>query len=100
MGIIRKLAPDLVNQIAAGEVLESMGSIAELRLASRTREGEGHEIELRGGAASEVRPAGVARGTTVEVRNLFFNTPARRKFLREGPGELRACVETLTRLAL
>ena len=83
-----------------GEALASIGSIAELRVASRQAEGDGHEIEVRGGATGEVRPAGVAKGTTVEVRNLFFNTPARRKFLRDGGGELRQCVEALTRVAL
>ncbi|HVY61983.1 MAG TPA: DNA mismatch repair endonuclease MutL, partial [Planctomycetota bacterium] len=83
-----------------GEALASIGSISELRVASRPAAGDGHEIEVRGGAASEVRPAGVARGTTIEVRNLFFNTPARRKFLRDAGGELRQCVEALTRVAL
>lgn len=85
-----------------GEALASMGSVADLRIASRLRaEGaEGAEIRVRGGAAEAVRPAGVAPGTTVEVRDLFFNTPARRKFLREGAGELRPAIEALQRLAL
>jgi len=83
-----------------GEALASIGSIAELRVASRPEGADGSEIEVRGGAASEIRPAGAARGTTVEVRNLFFNTPARRKFLKEAGGELRACIESLQRIAL
>lgn len=78
-----------------GEALASMGAVADLRVASR-----GAEIRVRGGEAGEVRPAGVAPGTTVEVRDLFFNVPARRKFLRDGPGELRPAIEALTRLAL
>jgi DNA mismatch repair protein MutL len=84
-----------------GEALASMGSVAELRVASRREDAaEGAEIRVRGGAVEPVRPAARGRGTTVEVRDLFFNTPARRKFLRDTAGELRAALEALTRLAL
>ena len=61
---------------------------------------DGAEIQVRGGAVSAVRPAAVAPGTLIEVRNLFFNTPARRKFLSSAAGEARACAGALMRLAL
>src|SRR4051812_16978382 len=67
-----------------GEALASMGSVAELRIASRpadqagdpARRGssDGSEIRVRGGSVDDVRPCGCAPGTTVEVRDLFFNT--------------------------
>ncbi|RME71977.1 MAG: DNA mismatch repair endonuclease MutL, partial [Planctomycetota bacterium] len=84
-----------------GEALASIGSVSELRLASRPP-GQpcGAEIRVRGGLAGEVRPSAVAVGTLVEVRNLFFNTPARRKFLGSPAAESRACARTLMRLAL
>jgi DNA mismatch repair protein MutL len=83
-----------------GEALASMGSVADLRVASRPAGEDGAEIRVRGGEAGPVRPAGLAPGTIVEVRDLFFNTPARRKFLRDAGAELRAAAEALMRLAL
>jgi DNA mismatch repair protein MutL len=57
-------------------------------------------VRVRGGEVGGVRPAAVAPGSVIEVRNLFFNTPARRKFLSQAAGEARACARALTRLAL
>lgn len=84
-----------------GEALASIGAISQARIISR-RKGEltGAEIECRGGEISHPKPAGCAEGTTVEVRNLFFNTPARRKFLRSTPVELGHCVDMVTRFAI
>lgn len=66
-----------------GEALPSIASVARLTLRTRPRErDEGTEVVVEGGGAPEVRPAGGAAGTTVEVRDLFFNVPARRKFLK------------------
>ena len=66
-----------------GEALASMGSVSQARILSRA-EGEesGHVIENHGGEIRGPKAAGAAPGTEVEVRNLFFNTPARAKFLR------------------
>ena len=66
-----------------GEALPSIASVAHLKLTSRTQDGNsGWSIESDGGAISPCRPAPHPPGTTLEVRDLFFNTPARRKFLR------------------
>ena len=71
-----------------GEALPSIGSVAKLSLASRVAgDRHGWQIECRAGSLSEATPNPVAPGTVVEVKDLFFNTPARRKFLRSGRTE-------------
>ncbi|TDJ47792.1 MAG: DNA mismatch repair endonuclease MutL [Gammaproteobacteria bacterium] len=66
-----------------GEALPSIASVAHLKLTSRARgEDSGWSIESDGGNLSPLRPAAHPPGTTLEVRDLFFNMPARRKFLR------------------
>ncbi|MBX3206367.1 MAG: DNA mismatch repair endonuclease MutL [Labilithrix sp.] len=66
-----------------GEALPSIASVARLLLRTRARgSDEGCEVEVAGGRPPVVRPAGGATGTTIEVRDLFFNVPARRKFLK------------------
>jgi DNA mismatch repair protein MutL len=66
-----------------GEALPSIGSVSRFRLATREREAlSGTEIVIEGGKLLEVRDSGEAPGTQVEVRGLFYNIPARRKFLR------------------
>ena len=81
-----------------GEALAAVSSIAELALVSRYN-GAPHawRLEARTG---ELSPAARARGTSVEVRELFFNTPARRKFLKSESTELAHCLEALRRHAL
>ncbi|MBS1200284.1 MAG: mutL [Proteobacteria bacterium] len=83
-----------------GEALPSIASVSRFRLASATAGGAGAEIELADGVASAVRPAAHPRGTTVEVRDLFHNVPARRKFLRAEPTEYQHALRTLSRLAM
>ncbi|MCC6172293.1 MAG: DNA mismatch repair endonuclease MutL, partial [Gammaproteobacteria bacterium] len=84
-----------------GEALPSIGSIARLRIASRRREApQGAEIVVEGGAVSEVLPAALPAGTLVEVRDVFFNVPARRKFLRSESTELSHVVRLVERCAL
>ena len=84
-----------------GEALASIASVSRLSLRSRTGEEQGASvIEVEGGRASEVRPAAGAPGTAVAVRNLFFNTPARRKFLRTPGTEQARCVELVRTLAM
>ncbi|MBX3623537.1 MAG: DNA mismatch repair endonuclease MutL [Rhizobacter sp.] len=81
-----------------GEALAAISSVAELSIASRT-EGAPHaqRIDARSG---ELVPAARGRGTSVEVRELFFSTPARRKFLKTDATELAHCVEAVRRHAL
>lgn len=82
-----------------GEALPSIASVSEFRLLTRPAAREcGTEVSVRGGKLAFVRDAGCAAGTTVEVRSLFFNVPARRKFLRSPATEtahLDRAIETL-----
>jgi len=84
-----------------GEALPSIASVSRFRLTSRTGDAEhGMEILAEGGALSPVRPSPHAKGTTVEVRDLFFNVPARRKFVRSDPTEVGHVARLVERLAL
>ena len=84
-----------------GEALASIAEISRLLIRSRTADStSGGELEVVGGVASPVVPIGCPVGTTIEVRNLFFNTPVRHKFLRSAQTEMGHSIEALTRLAL
>jgi DNA mismatch repair protein MutL len=84
-----------------GEALASIGAVARLSIASR-RAGERHawRIACNAGAVSAVEPTALASGTTVEVEDLYFNTPARRKFLKSEATEFARCDEAFARIAL
>jgi DNA mismatch repair protein MutL len=84
-----------------GEALASIAAVSRFRLQSRTADDQtGHEIELLGGRPSPVKPCGCPVGTVVEVRQLFFNTPARRKFLKTTATEFGHVSEQFTRVAI
>ena len=84
-----------------GEALPSIASVSRLRLASRPQgEDSGHEIEAENGRLSEPRPTGMPSGTVVDVHDLFYNTPARRKFMRTERTEFGHIDEVVRRLAL
>ncbi|MBP5232792.1 MAG: DNA mismatch repair endonuclease MutL, partial [Planctomycetes bacterium] len=84
-----------------GEALPSIGSVARLTIATATPgAAEGAALTVEGGKRQAVRPAPPRRGTVVEVSNLFFNTPARRKFMKSPAAEVAAAGEVITRLAL
>ena len=84
-----------------GEALPSIGSVARLRVCSRTaRADAASELLVDGGALTGPRPAAHPPGTTVEVRELFYNVPARRKFVRTEPTEFGHIARTVERLAL
>lgn len=84
-----------------GEALASISAVSDLRIRSRTPDaGEGHEIHVVGEQLETSQAAGCPPGTTVEVRDLFFNVPARRKFLRAASTETGHINEQMTRLAL
>ncbi|MCG2685209.1 MAG: DNA mismatch repair endonuclease MutL [Planctomycetales bacterium] len=84
-----------------GEALASIAAVGRMTLSSRTPEGQsGAEIECVGGELSEIVPCGAPVGTIVEVRDLFYNTPVRRKFLRTSATEFGHVSEAFTRIAL
>ena len=84
-----------------GEALASIGSVARLAITTRRRDDDvGQRIEVDGGAISEILPVGAPPGTCVQVRDLFFNVPARRKFLRTNQTEMGHISEQFARLAL
>ena len=81
-----------------GEALAAIASVAEMSLVSRTAGGpHAFRLDARSG---ELSPAARGVGTTVEVRELFYSTPARRKFLKTDATELAHCVECVRRHAL
>ena len=81
-----------------GEALAAINSIADCALISRPA-GQPTAFSLSG-LTGELSPAARAQGTTVEVKELFFSTPARRKFLKTDATELAHCVEAVRRHAL
>lgn len=84
-----------------GEALASIGEISQLLIRSRTAESQGGaELAVKGGTITPPAPCGCPIGTILEVRNLFFNTPVRRKFMRSAQTELGHSTESFTRMAL
>ncbi|MBN2195725.1 MAG: DNA mismatch repair endonuclease MutL [Polyangiaceae bacterium] len=84
-----------------GEALPSIASVCRFTLRTRMAEEDaGIELTIEGGGLPEVRPAGTAVGTEVSLRDLFFNVPARRKFLRSTGTEAGHVVEAIESLAL
>jgi len=84
-----------------GEALPSIGSVARMTLTSRTHEAEtAWMLAVNGGEKMPVEPAAHAFGTRVEIRDLFFATPARLKFLKSARTETSHALDTITRLAM
>src|SRR5213080_3155626 len=84
-----------------GEALPSIGSVSRLRIVSRAAGAEqAAQVDVEGGALTPVRPAAHPPGTTIEVRDLFFNVPARRKFVRSDATELTHIARLVERLVL
>ncbi|MEX0867207.1 MAG: DNA mismatch repair endonuclease MutL [Pirellulales bacterium] len=84
-----------------GEALASIAEVSRFSLRSRTAEqSSGAELEVAGGARGQVAPCGCPIGTRIEVRDLFFNTPVRRKFLRTTQTEMGHAGEAFARIAL
>lgn len=83
-----------------GEALPSLGSVGRLTVTSRSGRAEAASICVDGGAMGAVRPAALNGGTVVELRDLFYATPARLKFLRTDRAEAQSIADTLRRLAM
>ena len=83
-----------------GEALPSLGAVGRLTIRSRTAGGEGCEVSVLGGAHTPVRPSALTAGTVVELRDLFYATPARLKFLRTDRAEMQAISDVVKRLAM
>jgi len=83
-----------------GEALPAIASVSRLRLTTWDGEGLGTEVEINGGRIERVGDIARQRGTTVSLQGLFFNTPARRKFLRSASSESRASWEAVATIAL
>ena len=84
-----------------GEALASIAAIARVQLTSRSAEsGHAWAMQVEGGRLDAPAPAARAPGTTIDIQDLFFNTPARRKFLKTEGTEYAHCAETVRRLAL
>lgn len=83
-----------------GEALAAIAAVARVELLTATAPGEGHRVRIEGGRVRVAEPAARARGTTLEVASLFFNVPARRKFLKAPATELRKAIEVVQGYAL
>ncbi len=98
-----RTAADLVGVATfgfRGEALPAIASVSRLTMTTYDGEGDGSELSVVGGRLERVASAARQRGTTVTIRGLFFNTPARRKFLRSAASETRAANEAVATLAL
>jgi len=84
-----------------GEAIPSIASVSRMRVITRpAQETEGTCIEVNGSIEGPVEPIGCAPGTEISVRTLFYNVPARRRFLRTAPTEASHCTEAVVRQAL
>ncbi len=83
-----------------GEALPSLGAVGRLRITSRARGFDAAEIAVAGGRIEPVRPAALGSGTVVDLRDLFYATPARLKFLRSDRAEAQAIRDVVERLAM
>lgn len=84
-----------------GEALPSIASISKLTISSRQKDEEnGWQISVCGGEKGEISPVATAMGTRIEVRDLFYTTPARLKFMKSDVSETAQCIDMLNRIAL
>ncbi|QYX56612.1 DNA mismatch repair endonuclease MutL [Roseovarius sp. SCSIO 43702] len=94
---------DLLNILSfgfRGEALPSLGAVGRLRIQSRARGFDAAEITVAGGEIGAVKPAALGRGTIVTLRDLFYATPARLKFMRSDRAEVQAISDVVKRLAM
>lgn len=91
---------DILTLGFRGEALASIASVSRLMLASALQKSSGFQVKMEGEMTPTITPAAHPQGTTVEIRDLFFNTPARRKFLRAEKTEFDHIEELIKRIAL
>ena len=83
-----------------GEALASIASVSEMSIVSRIKKGDGYELPISDGKVGKVQPAADIGGTEITIRNLFYNTPARKKFLKTPRTELRKIVDVVRSFGL
>jgi DNA mismatch repair protein MutL len=83
-----------------GEALASLGAVGRLEITSRAKGESGASLSVDGGRIAPVRPASASHGTVIELRDLFYATPARLKFLRSDRAEAAAIADVMRRLAM
>tara|TARA_B110000438_G_scaffold50951_1_gene51389 strand:+ start:1334 stop:3094 length:1761 start_codon:yes stop_codon:yes gene_type:complete len=83
-----------------GEALASIASVSEVKIISKIEDDDGAEMIIKNGVLGKVEPAAALKGTNITIQNLFYNTPARRKFLKSPRVEFRKIVEMIRRYAL
>jgi len=83
-----------------GEALASISSVADLSIISSNGNGKGAELPIKSGKLGKVQPAPEIGGTEITIRNLFYNTPARKKFLKSPRTELRKVIDVVRRFGL
>lgn len=83
-----------------GEALPSLGAVGRLKITSRAEGHDGVSLSVSGGRVDPIKPAALTKGTVVELRDLFFATPARLKFLRTDRAEAQAISDVIKRLAM
>lgn len=83
-----------------GEALPSLGAVGRLKITSRAEDHDGVTLSVSGGHIDPIKPAALTKGTVVELRDLFFATPARLKFLRTDRAEAQAISDVIKRLAM
>ena len=83
-----------------GEALASIASVSEVKIISKVEDSDGFEMLIKNAIIGSIEPAAALKGTSITIQNLFYNTPARRKFLKSPRVEFRKIVEMIRRYAL
>lgn len=84
-----------------GEALPSIASVSKMKISTRQADDDsGWELEIKGGVKGDIMPCAKPKGTRIEVRDLFYATPARLKFLKADSAEAGACADIISRIAL
>lgn len=84
-----------------GEALPSIGAVAKMSIISKEKNADdAYKIEVNGGIQSEIMPVALSQGTRIEIRDLFYTTPVRLKFLKNDSTETAQCIDILNRIAI